>query len=115
MSLGNLVIGANTYIDAGTGRYINTNQTLGGLRDEIKIAKGTEAKKANPPTVNCTFSRFQEKTITINGVPTTKRGVVTVSFSVEKGFAIADLDTLLSDLNTVITASNLNLVLNGAN
>jgi len=114
MSLGNLVIGSTTYIDAGNGRYIDSAQQLGGLRNEIKISGGSLAKRANPPVVNASVSRLQEKSVTINGISSTKRGQATVTFSVEPGYTAADIDVLLSDLSTLITASNLNLILNGA-
>lgn len=114
MALGNLVIGTTTFVDTGRGRYIDNTQTLGGLRNEIKIAPGTLAKRAVPQTVNASISRLQEKTVTINSVATTKRASVTVSFAIEPGYLPADADILLTDLATYITGATLNTILNGA-
>lgn len=114
MALGNIVIGTTTFIDTGRGRYIDNAQTVGGLRNELKIAPGTLAKKAVPPVITASVSRLQEKTVTVNAVSQTKRATMTLTIASEPGFSATDLDVLASDLATFITVGNLNLILNGA-
>lgn len=114
MALGNIVIGSTTFVDTGRGRYIDSTQSVGGLRNELKISPGTLAAKAVPPTVNASVSRLQEKTVVVNTVSTTKRANITLTISIEPGFSATDVDTLASDLSTFITVPNLNLILNGA-
>jgi len=107
-----LTLGANTYVPVAEGYYSLSTRGFSDPVDLIKIAGG----KVNPKTgkVSTSVTRFWETEVTVAGVVKRVRAEISVVILVDKGITATNLDVLLSDVSSLLTPTNLNQILQGA-
>nr|APG77191.1 hypothetical protein [Sanxia levi-like virus 1] len=107
-----LTLGANTYIPTAEGYYSLSTRGFSDPVDQIKIAGG----KLNPKTgkVSTSVTRFWETEITVAGVVKRARAEMSIIILTDKGITATNLDVILNDLSVLLTPTNLNQILQGA-
>lgn len=102
MTFSTLTIASDTFTSVGPGMYSKSTVGLGDPANGIKIAPGKKANARAPVTAAVT--RYQEKDVTLAGIVQRLRLSVNVQISVpSSGFTSSEIDSLLSELNTLLT------------
>lgn len=107
-----LTLGASTYIPTAEGYYSLSTRGFSDPIDQIKILGG----KRNPKTgkTSASVTRFWETEATVNGVAKRVRADISVVILVDPGITAANLDVLLNDVSVLLTPTNLNQIMQGA-
>jgi len=107
-----LTLGASTYIPTAEGYYSLSTRGFSDPIDQIKIQGGKYNPKTGKTSVSVT--RFWETEATVAGVLKRVKADISVVILVDKGITATNLDVLLNDVSVLLTPTNLNQILQGA-
>lgn len=109
MSFGSISIGANVYNSISKGLYNKSTVAFGQPLDLIKLSPG---RVSNGKT-SASVSRHLEKDVTEGGIVYRRKLSVIDQMIVPVGFTTTEVDTLVSDIATLVTVDFLSRLLLG--
>lgn len=107
-----ITIGTDVFNSAGNGRYVHSTVAIGGPTNEFKLIGGRYNSKQRNTVASLT--RRVEFDITEGGIITRRPMVIAMQFTYPDGGTVANMDNLLTGINTWIDAATLNRLLLGA-
>lgn len=110
MSFGTITIGTKSFNNVGAGIYSRSTLAYGDPSDMIKISPGSRSKSG---VTSATVSRHIEKDVTVSGVVSRRKMSVIVQIVAPGGFSSTEVDAALDELDTFVTATNINDILLG--
>jgi hypothetical protein len=110
--LGPITVNSKTFNQTQDGRYMISTYTFGSPANYITVKGGALTKDRK--NIVCAFTRILEKDVTVAGVTTRRSASVQSIITVPTvGFTSAELDSMQSDNDALITAAILDRVLAG--
>lgn len=111
MSFHPLVIGSETFLGSGPGKYMQNDVTFGGPVDYIKVTPGSSSSKTGKTTA--AVRRVQEVLVGVAPNQTKHMLEVSVTITADPGIPVLVMDEAFASLSTFVTVDTLNRILNG--
>lgn len=107
----NFTIGSNTFLPTADGYYSLSSRGYADPLNQIKIKGGKRSKDGK--TVIASVTRVWQKDTTA-GSPATRVGAeLSLIITVNPGVTATEVDSLIGEISTVMTAQNLDQILAG--
>lgn len=111
MAFNSIVVGAETYVSIGNGLYQLSTVAFGSPGKLFKFSPGIKSTKNL--TTTATITRHLEKDILVGAITYRKKAIITCQMVVPDGFTSTEVSTLLGQIGTFGTPTNIDRLLQG--